>query len=152
MSTEALTKKTNLADKFTGKWHNQHNSELDIKVDQQGRVTGIFKIEGTISNATSEEFPVCGFIANDVIGFCVAFEKHNCVTSWTGQIAKISEDQFKETVHTLWHMSVQVGKQAENSLWKSVLSGADVFERGPRSSERNTLRTTPSHPLWMNAT
>lgn len=141
--------RTQARELFTGLWHNQHNSELVLQVDEDGLVSGTFIPGIGAERRLCEQYRVTGFACNDVIAFSVAFEEYGSVTSWSGQLSAITENNNAPTIQSLWHMSVDVGDQAETALWKSMISGADNFVRGPRQSETNNLKTASSHPLWL---
>ena len=136
---------------FSGKWHNQHNSEIDIKVGDDGDVSGTFTT--TIRGADERQvFKLTGFASNDVIAFCVAFPRFGSVTSWSGQIANFSDGEPKYTIHTLWHMALDMGKRADTELWRGTLSGSDVFSMGAAELEPGIeSMLPPSHPWWIES-
>lgn len=130
---------------FAGLWHNQHNSEMELKIGAGGQVSGTFKTATCAHHNKVEEFPITGFVSQDVIAFCVNFTEHGCVTAWVGQMNEGSN----ECIQTLWHMALDVGSN-KNQLWKSTVAGADMFMRGNRESIQSDLPTQASHPLFMN--
>lgn len=85
-----------------------------------------------------------------MIGFVVAFHGFGTVTSWTGQLANVSEDNYAETLHSSWHMAIDVGNMAEKQLWKAMITGADNFVRVPSDALLNDLQIAASHPMWLN--
>jgi len=138
------------AQRFAGKWHNQHNSEIDLCIDDDGSVSGTFTttIKGS---GKRESFPLRGFASNDVIAFSVGFPRYGSVTSWSGQIANIAEDgELKNTLQTLWHMALDLGDKADTDLWRGTLSGSDIFRVGA-ADEESVIETMlpPSHPWWI---
>lgn len=71
---------------LVGVWHNQHNSEMHLEIDESGKIVGSF-INGVSSREQeSESFPLTGFARGDVFSFCVDFSKYGCMTTWVGQI------------------------------------------------------------------
>ena len=143
-----LGTKTAYTRTLCGTWHNQHNSEIHLEIDKSGKVTGFFRTALTAEGL--QEFPLTGFAVDDVIGFCVRFQNHACVTCWSGHLAAVPGDGATEALHTLWHMTVEVGKTEEEKLWKSTIAGSDTFVRGPRKSMVAGPKTPASHPLWLN--
>lgn len=154
MTPAQMKEKAKQANMFAGVWHNQHNSEIELNIDDQGKVSGTFrkgKCKDEKENNGVEEFPLTGFVSNDVITFCVRFETHSCVTAWVGQLAPSLEYSDNNVLVTLWHMSVDVGNSAKDLLWKSIITGADNFVRGPRQSKTNTLKSSASYPFWTES-
>lgn len=143
------TEKIKTLKKFAGIWHNQHNSEMKLEVDSDGCVNGTFKtgVDGIIKE--DREFPLTGFVSDDVIAFCVNFKEHCSVTAWVGQLVNADEKSETGTIQTMWHMTVEVGNMAEQVLWRSIFSGADTFIRGARSSKICPTKVQASHPLWL---
>jgi len=136
---------------YTGKWHNQHNSEIDLSADAEGQITGVFRAGSTSGQEISmpEEFPLTGFVAGDVIAFCVQFEEFDCITAWVGHLTEVPGTSERLLV-TVWHMSVHVGKQGKGLIWKSIVTGADNFVSGQRQSNTSSLKSTASFPCWKS--
>ena len=129
---------------FSGKWHNQHGSEMTLTITADGKVTGRFQT-GVDSPSSSEEFPLVGFVCGDLIAFSVNFGKYQSVTAWTGQ--HTIEDGV-EAIESMWHLAVNIEDRAENAwLWSGIRSGADTFRRGPHSTGARRSKLAPSHPL-----
>lgn len=116
---------------LAGVWHNQHKSQIDFSQRANGQITGVFV---TNEAAGRKEYPLTGFAHDEVIAFCVNFTEHGCVTAWLGQV---QYEKQKPLLNTLWHMSVEMGKYEarDDRSWKSILSGADKFYRGPALSQ-----------------
>jgi hypothetical protein len=125
-----------------GKWYNQHGSEIDLTIDEHGRIRGSFRSSVGFPDA-KETFDVVGVSNGDLIAFVVSFGKYDSVTSWAGHVARLDGMQ---TLDCLWHMSVGLPPGSEQQLWRGIWSGADTFhrERRPRTSES---RSKPSHPV-----
>lgn len=155
MNTQKLKERWTSGVAYAGTWHNQHNSEIELKVSSDGLISGIFRTGG--AGKHTEVFPLTGFVLQDVIAFSVNFAEHGSVTSWVGHIEQHARGEDAETIETLWHMAVAVGNN-EKLAWKSIVSGADRFHRGKARAEDettsnvalNTVQT--SHPLWMQVT
>lgn len=147
MITKHLNEPWTVGMSFAGTWHNQHNSEIEIKVGIEGQITGTFTTAADGSKNLTGEFPVTGFVSQDVIAFCVNFAEHGCVTSWVGQMTRGKDGT--EIIETLWHMAVDVGN-SDKLRWKSIVSGADTFLRGKRPNTTSVLTTQASHPLFMD--
>jgi Avidin family len=131
-----------MAIQLSGRWYNQHGSELQVQVDNEGRIDGSFR-SGVGFPEAEEAFPVAGFAQGDLFGSTVSFGKYDSVTSWTGHCGI---EGGEEVLSSLWHMSVGLvpGGAGEGQLWKGVWAGADVFRRG--RSEPRSSRIAPSHP------
>ncbi|HEY9683060.1 MAG TPA: avidin/streptavidin family protein [Oculatellaceae cyanobacterium] len=133
---------------FGGLWHNQHGSEAEFSIGARGEVEGVFRIQHPVRGTVSS-YPISGFAQGDIIVFAVMFPEFGCGTSWAGQVGQHDANGDAETLYTLWHMTVRVGLQSKNSLWKSMLCGADNFQRGA-SKEHPLTNTAASHPLWCS--
>lgn len=131
---------------FSGKWHNQHNSDMTLKVSADGRITGKYRT-GVGAPTPAEEFPLVGFVAGDLISFTVNFGKYGSLTSWAGQHTKHKATQTEEIV-TQWYLAKNVpDKQEPKKLWACILSGCDTFRRGPHPADEMTSQPAPSHPI-----
>jgi hypothetical protein len=129
---------------IAGKWYNQHGSELDLRVDADGRLEGTLR-SGVGFPDPNEEFAVVGFVSGGLVGFTVSFARYDSLTCWTGHYG--TEDG-RETLYTLWHMSVGLpGTPHADRLWEGIWSGSDTFlrERGALGGER--ARRMASHPM-----
>jgi hypothetical protein len=115
------------APEFTGRWHNQNGSELELQVAADGRVSGWFRSAvGSVRH--DRTFAVAGWRSGDLIGFCVSFAESG-VASWAGQH---TVSGGLEKIETLWHLAHDVPAESEPKwLWAGVRSGADRFVRGP---------------------
>lgn len=129
---------------FAGVWHNQHNSEMELKIEPAGMLSGIFRTATCGRHQQVEEFPVTGFVSQDVIAFCVNFTEHGCVSSWVGHMDKGNH----EIIQTMWQMAIDVGT-SKNQLWKSTMTGADTFRRGNRICTESEQQSQASHPLFL---
>ena len=148
IKSECEKRVENQTARFKGVWHNQHKSILNLDVAEDGRVTGTFQ-PGLACAENVREFPVVGYAENGVIGFVVAFPGFASITSWTGQLANISEDGYAETLHSSWHMAIDVGNKAEKQLWKAMVTGSDSFVRVPGEITTGDLKMAASHPMWL---
>jgi len=112
---------------FSGRWHNQNGSELELSVAADGQLGGWFR--SAVGSVRHErKFPVVGWRNGDLIGFCVSFEDAG-VAAWTGQH---TVEKGLEKIETLWHLAHDIPAEAEPRwLWSGVRSGADRFTRGP---------------------
>lgn len=127
---------------LAGTWHNQHGSIMELTVDKEGLVRGRFT--SAVGPSSGEgEFRITGFVAGELITLSAEFAAHDSVTGWVGH--RVVEDG-EERIETLWHMAVVVpGQRPDDSRWKGIWSGADVFHRGPASARTSGSRL-PSHP------
>lgn len=130
---------------LSGIWHNQHNSQMHLEIDESGKITGYF-LSGTISSEeASNSYPLTGFTVGAVFSFCVAFSNHGTVTTWIGQVV----DNEEETFDASWQMVVDAHQNKEHS-WKSTWSGQDKFFRGPRELHICPSPDDASHPLYCS--
>lgn len=113
---------------FAGAWHNQNNSELVLMVGADGSVDGTFRLDR--NHSLERAFPLVGYACDGAIAFCVNFSSKGSVTSWVGHLVR-HDDSY--SLETLWHMAVHVNENSKELPWNSVVSGADVFQRGPRT-------------------
>jgi hypothetical protein len=129
---------------FSGKWHNQHGSEMYLTVSESGQVAGSFRtVVGTPRPV--EEFPLIGFVCGDLISFTVNFGRYQSLTAWTGQH---TVENGVETLETVWHLAVNIEDPAEKAwMWSGVRTGADTFVRGPGPAPAQRRKAAPSHPL-----
>jgi hypothetical protein len=135
---------SNLIERLAGTWHNQHNSEIEIHIDKEGRIGGFFRNGITEFANQSKEYPLVGFVTHDAVAFSVLFREHYCITSWTGHFASGDDE---DTLQLLWHMSMGVRNQPQSRIWKSIISGHDRFVRGPKTAGKIDQKSIPSHPL-----
>lgn len=128
---------------LSGKWYNQHDSELDLSVETDGRLRGKFR-SGVGFPQLDEEFDVVGFAAGELVSFVVSFGRYDSVTSWTGHFG---EREGTQTIYVLWHMTVGLPPGHEQQLWQGIWSGADTFVRVRTAAGETAARSRPSHPV-----
>lgn len=130
---------------FSGTWHNQHASEMDITVHADGTISGKYRT-GVGSPTSAEEFALVGFVSDDLIVFSVNFGKYGSMTSWSGQHTKDKAEV--ERILTMWHLAKNIPNEHEDKkLWAGVWSGCDTFLRGAHPSGMSDVLRAPSHPL-----
>jgi hypothetical protein len=131
---------------LSGVWHNQHGSEMQIEVGEDGSITGSFR-SGTGLPGPRERFPLTGHLAGDLISITVDFGKYDSMTSWTGHHGI---EDGERTIYAMWHMAVRLRRKGHDQLWTGIWAGADTFRRGP-SAKHTTLPGGPSHPFggWL---
>ena len=135
---------------FEGTWYNQHGSEMLLRVESNGKLTGKYKTK-VGAPGDEEEFDLSGFVSDDLIAFTVNFGKYGSLTSWAGQMTE--ENGADRRIDTLWHLSQNIKDTEEpEKLWASILSGCDVFQRTPYTSKtakrRRRKERTTSDPYW----
>jgi len=109
---------------FTGKWHNQLTSTVDISV-QGSSVTGDYEsaVSGT---GTTIKGKLVGYVNGDLIAFTVNWPTA-AITAWVGQL---TVENGVDTIKTLWQMTKNVEDANEaTGLWASINAGADNFVR-----------------------
>ena len=128
---------------LSGKWHNQHGSEVELHVLDDGRITGKFH-SGT-GRAKGEPCDLVGFATESLVAFTVDFSRHDSLTSWAGHFVA---ERDGLAIHATWTMSVASPKRNDPELsWKGVWTGSDTFRRGPSLSPHQTVPRQPSHPV-----
>jgi hypothetical protein len=128
---------------LSGVWHNQHNSEMRLEIDETGKIAGAFMNGVDALGDCSETFPLTGFAKDDIFAFCVDFSKYGCMTTWIGQIVDSESKSFR----AMWHM-VADAHQDKRLDWKSIWTGQDEFSAGPRKSELSNQPGPKSHPMF----
>jgi hypothetical protein len=100
---------------------------MELFVDGDGDVSGLYRTAVGQPQPT-EEFDLKGFVAHDVITFCVNFGKYGSLTAWVGQHTR--DRDGNEVIYTLWHLARNVKDEDEpEDLWASILAGANEFRR-----------------------
>lgn len=111
---------------FNGRWRNELHSEMYLKVDAKGTVTGKYRT-GVGTPAPSEEFDLVGFAIGDLLSFTVNFGMYGSLTSWSGQH---TDENGTEIIKTMWLLARNVKDPDEpKNLWGAVLTGYDNFQR-----------------------
>lgn len=128
---------------LSGIWHNQHNSEMRLEVDESGKIAGCFTNGISSNNHQSESFALTGFAKDDIFVFCVDFSKYGCMTTWIGQIIEPERKEFR----AMWQM-IGDAHGRKDLDWHSIWIGQDEFTAGPRKSELSQSRTPTSHPMY----
>ncbi len=130
---------------LTGIWHNQHNSQMRIEVDETGKITGCFMSGVNSQEDADATYPITGFAVGDVFSFSVAFSNHGTITTWIGQFVEDGANSFEAS----WQM-VADAQQKKAQSWKSTWTGHDKFERGERSSNNCPGPKEASHPFYCS--
>ena len=111
---------------LSGRWRNQHGSEMQIRVGPGGRLAGSYH---TAVGAPSpkQEFELVGFACGDLVVFTVDFGRFGSLTAWTGQH---SAADGVERIHTLWHLAKTLPQEDDaRSLY--CLTGYGSTRRQP---------------------
>lgn len=135
---------------WQGTWHNQYGSEIQLEVDEGGRVHGLMTVGGPGGRGELQSFPLVGFARGDLIAFTVDFGRHGSLTSWVGHL--VVEPGEAPRIESMWHMGVLVPHPERNEeRWKSTWTGADEFRHGPRppGPRADGSRRAPPQPLWL---
>jgi hypothetical protein len=111
---------------LSGRWKNQHGSEMQLRVGPGGRLTGTYHT-AVGDPSPKQEFELVGFARGDLVAFTVDFGRFGSLTAWAGQHTR---SEGTERIHTLWHLAKNIPDADEpRALWAGVLAGADTFER-----------------------
>jgi Avidin family len=135
------TKLSDLARQLNGTWFNQLGSCLDLRIDDAGRVSGLFQ---SSVGGVDGGHEVTGFVAADpdgpdgAIGFAVAWEAAHSLTVWSGHYRR----EF-DTIFTTWLLSEACSPHGE---WRSTTVGHDEYRRS-RVEAATTAWLASSAPL-----
>ena len=121
-----------------GDWQNERGSVLHLTTSGTG-LTGTYRTAlGAPDRDTS--FPVTGFQEGNLVGFVVAWQGHDSLTSWAGRYERSSDE-----IHALWHLvsaratridpATGDASKEETPLWEAFRTQHSVFRR---------LKTTPT--------
>ena len=111
---------------LTGKWKNQLDAVMTLLMDTDGKLKGNYRT-AVGRSSDIEEFELIGIVTGDLVTFIVNFGKYGSLTSWVGQVI---EDNGKETIKTIWHLTRNVeDSEEEDEIGGSVLTGRENFER-----------------------
>lgn len=110
---------------LTGKWRNQHGSELDLVPQAGEKLSGVFR-SGVGAVDPGQAFQVEGFQSGDLVTFCISFGSYG-VAAWVGQH---TVEAGLERLSTLWHLAENIVEEYEPTwLWYGIKAGADEFRR-----------------------
>ena len=146
VSSKKFKRRDRIVD-FVGEWHNQHGSVIHVEEADGDLIKGTFK-SGVGSVDPEKDYPLIGFISDDLICFTVKFGPHQCVTPWTGQHTVVDD---AEKIETMWHLARPIPDRAEEkSLWAGIWTGADTYIRSTGKKERKLDRIDrpPFHPSY----
>ncbi|MGF6189312.1 avidin/streptavidin family protein [Serratia sp. 2723] len=111
---------------FDGKWRNELNSEMELKINANGAVSGKYKT-GVGAPGKTEEFELTGFTSGDLLSFTVNFGNYGSLTSWAGQL---TTEGGVEVIKTMWLLARNIKDADEpESIWGAILTGYDNFKR-----------------------
>ena len=109
-----------------GLWVNEAGSAVQIRVADDGSLSGHYRTELGQPDAASQ-FALTGWAQGDVVAFSVSFTDYGSITSWSGQL---SEDDAGDYIRTLWQHTRDIPEQDEaEDLWRSITAGAATFRR-----------------------
>ena len=130
---------------LAGIWHNQHNSQMHLEIDDTGKIAGYFLSGVNTVEEPSQTYPLTGFARGNVLAFCVDFGSHGCMTTWIGQLVDPQTKHFQ----AMWQMVAAVNEDKEKE-WKSFWTGQDVFDSGPRTCDVTPQPSEASHPMYCS--
>ena len=95
--------------------------------NESGTMTGTYcSIHGQPS--PESEFPIVGFVNDELIAFVTSWGKHCSMTSWSGRFFQ-SEDG-KPSIRTSWTLVRKFADRAhlqENEYWESFITYAGTY-------------------------
>jgi len=109
-----------------GLWVNEAGSAVELRVADDGSLSGHYRTELGQPDADSR-FALTGWAQGDAVAFSVSFTGFGSITSWSGQL---SEDDRGEFIRTLWHYTKDIPDAEEaDDLWKTINTGFATFRR-----------------------
>jgi avidin family protein len=146
-------------ERWLGVWQNAKGSVMRIQNCKVLQATSSeksehFSVEGSYQTAKGRvpfavKCPLCGFVTNDQIAFCVSFrlkdaagEVHS-LTSWAGQILPEPDNSSKQRLSTLWNLvpDLEEGEVEERLGWVVAWSGADKFMKISKDPDHEVVET-----------
>lgn len=111
-----------------GVWFNELGSKMDLKVDDDGIITGKYHSAVQADEPTGLTAKIIGGMSpdgsHDTFGFSVVWNTTGSTTSWAGEYKTCCGEQV---LYTTWILTDQT--ESCNETWKSTLIGKDVFTR-----------------------
>lgn len=140
----------------TGSWYNELGSQMDLNVDNEGSLTGQY---WTAVGDAAGRYPIVGWAepaaglsGSTAVGWAVlwrnAGRNSHSVTTWSGQYQVING---KDHILALWLLATETSPDDD---WKSMLVGADTFQRTQPSTAQTAVRQArgpASHPPDVTA-
>ena len=112
---------------FTGVWHNQRESRMEIVMDEEGRLSGTYTtiIGGPGGQPYSRA--LVGQARGDQVVFYVDFSPYS-MTAWVGQLLDTYSEG--EVLETTWlnTLNVRPGDEKEDG-WTGIRNGGSSFRR-----------------------
>lgn len=110
---------------FNGTWRNQHQSLLELRVDD-GVVRGRFE-SGVGDDGQTLWVEIGGRALGDVITFNAVYREYRTIVTWIGQH---TVENGVGQILTQWIHATDVREKDEHEwMWYSNRIGADVFTR-----------------------
>ncbi len=111
----------------SGVWKTDGGSALRLIVD--GDV-----VRGTYATIhgqpiPGQEFPIIGFVNDELIGFVCSWGEHKSMTSWCGRYG-LDEQDGRECIRTVWHLGRMFADKAHaipNDFWESFHTFTGVY-------------------------
>jgi Avidin family len=110
-----------------GTWHNQLGSQLDLRVDLAGELSGEYRsATGAVAGRTFRVRGSCDPRPNAsplALGFVVDWREVHGATAWVGHYFP-----EEDVIRTTWLMATETDAGDD---WRSTVVGHDVFRRDP---------------------
>lgn len=114
------------ANDLNGLWVNEAGSAVELRVADDGSLSGHYRTELGQPDADSR-FALTGWAQGDAVAFSVSFTGFGSITSWSGQL---SEDDRGTFIRTLWLYTKDIPDAEEaDDLWKTINTGFATFRR-----------------------
>lgn len=120
--------------KFSGLWHNQYGSEVDLAIDSSGRVSGKFLTKVGRSEIPRELwenywFDVVGFVNGDLISFVVCYTSTGALSAVSGRY--VSAEKSKSGVKQIKTMGYTAFNVSDQDIWRGTSATSVIYEPGP---------------------
>lgn len=139
-----------------GSWYNELGSRMDLSIAENGGLTGQYWT--AVGDAAGRyplvgwAEPAAGLTGSVAVGWAVlwrnADRNNHSITTWSGQYQMINGE---EHILALWLLATETSVDDD---WKSMLVGADTFQRTQPSTAQMAVRQArgpASHPPGVSA-
>lgn len=111
---------------FSGTWISDRGSSMTINV-LGNEISGHYC--SAIGEAEGEgDFPLVGFVSDDLISYTVNFGQFGTLVSWVGQFGP--DDHSNAALRTVFVAAVNIDDENEpKHAWGSVRTGSDTYTK-----------------------
>lgn len=106
----------------TTTWINEHQSELTLNFESNGKLSGTFTNHAKSACDNYQPHPVTGSWDESVVSFVVDFPTCHSQTAWNGHLSP-----NKNSIDSIWILSYM--NSSNPDAWNTNLIGHDKFNR-----------------------